>query len=391
VPSEYNVIVIGGGPAGATAAYRLAREGLRTLLVEKEKLPRYKACGGALTEKVFRSMDVDIAPVVEDSITSIVLSHRHRTLSELRFEKPTISLVMRDKFDNYLTEQSANQGVVVHDGEPVRQVSFGADRARVKTDSGEYQAEIVVGADGANGITARSASLGQPRGTGAALELELSVGAAQLDSWRHRVLVDWGAIPFGYAWIFPKADHLSVGIGTFVRGPLYPKFVLRGGEPRANLRARLAEWMACEPSLRSHRVLVERGHLVPLGGPSMRLDAPRVVLAGDSGGLVEPLLAEGIYYALRSGQIAAEVIVNALVREDLDLSQYTSRIQDEFTPAFQRAAGLARLAYRFPRACLTSLSLIPPLRNSFGQSMENPALPGLWTFVEAFGNWLDSR
>ncbi len=391
VESRFDVIVIGSGPAGATAAYRLARGGFKTLLLEKEKLPRYKACGGALTRKVFQKIDFDITPLVEDTITQIELAHHHRALVKLDFAQRPVSLVMRDKFDHYLTERAAQAGASVHDAEPVKQISFSANGVRVKTNADEYTAEIVVGADGANGITARAASLHQSRSIAAGLELEVAVPDAQLTAWRSKILLDFGAIPYGYTWIFPKAAQLSVGIATYVRGPLYRHFAQRRGDGRADLRARLNEWVEREPTLRDHRVLFERGHLMPLGGRALPLHGARVVLAGDAGGLIEPLFAEGIYYALRSGQIAAEVIADAFRRKDFDLSPYTRRIESEFLPEFRRAAGMARFTYRFPYMGLTALALAPPLRDSISQIMEGHAnVNPLWRLVRTMGNWLDA-
>ena len=151
--------------------------------------------------------------------------------------------------------------------------------------------------------------------------------------------------------------------------------------------------MAGEPSLVGHKVLIERGHLVPLGGRAALLHNSRVVLTGDAGGLVEPLLAEGIYYALRSGQIAAEVIADSFRREDLDLSEHTRRVEAEILPEFQNSAGMASLVYRFPRAMLTALSVASPLRNVASRMMEGHGnlSRALWGAGQAIGNLLDSR
>ena len=389
--SKFDVIVIGSGPAGASAAYRLARDGFKTLVLEKEKLPRYKPCGGAITSKVFDKIDFDITPRIQDRVTQISLAHHNRTLASLKFTESPVSLVMRDEFDNTLTEHAAQAGATVHEAEAVREISFEPNGARVKTKAGDYACEIVVGADGANGITARAANLHQPRSLAAALEVELAVSDKQLDAWRHHIYLDFGALPYGYAWIFPKADHLSVGIGTYLRGPLYRHFAQRAGDGRADLRTRLQEWIAREPTLRDNRVLIERGHLVPLGGQPARLHDSRVVLTGDAGGLIEPFMAEGIYYAMRSGQIAAEVIGEAFRREDMDLAEHTRRVHQEFLPTFQNAAGMARFTYRFPTLSLQTVAVVPGLKNAVGQMMDGQASASgaLLQGVRILGNWLD--
>jgi geranylgeranyl reductase family protein len=338
-----DVIVVGTGPAGSAAAYGLAKAGLRVLLLEKEKIPRYKPCGGGLTEKVRAALDFDFASTIEDTISQVSVAYG---VERVRIPSSTAWCVMRDKFDALLAERAASAGAKLRDASPVTQITFGDGGASVSTRGETLRAAFVVGADGVNGIVRRAAGFPAHRRMAVALEAEMDAPSGVLAEWRGALHLDFGAIPWGYAWIFPKAEHLSVGIGALMR----PGHTL-------DLREALARYVRSEPSLRGAQEMFSQGHRVPLGGQFAKYHAARAALVGDAAGLVDPFAAEGIYYAIRSGQIAAEEIARAFRRGDgstalttgFDLSAYTLRINAEINSDFRYAWGLMQLFYHWPR------------------------------------------
>ncbi len=331
---SWDAIVVGAGPGGCSAAFRLATAGLRVLLLEKEKIPRYKPCGGGLTAKVRAALDFDFSPAIESTILQGSVAFRGE---RIRVQAPAGWCVMRDKFDALLAARAADAGAELRDAQPVTQVAFDDAGALVSTRTETFRAAFVVGADGVNGIVRRAAGLPPHRRMGVALEAEMDAPSTALDQWRHTLHLDFGAIPWGYAWIFPKAEHLSVGVGNLIRSG-----------HTIDLRAKLEAYIASEPSVREARTRSTRGQRVPLGGQFGRYHAPHALVVGDAAGIVDPFTAEGIYYAIRSGQIAAEEIVGSLPRGVFDLSTYTERINREINADFRYAWALTQIFYRMP-------------------------------------------
>jgi geranylgeranyl reductase family protein len=330
----YDVIIVGAGPGGASAAYGLANAGVRVLMLEKEKIPRYKPCGGGLTSKVRDALPFDFSPAIEDTIT--------QTSIGFRAERARISIdqawcVMRDKFDALLAERAVHAGAELRDAEPVSQIDFGATGATITTQHEKLNARFVIGADGVNGVVRRAAGFPAHTRMGVALEAEMEASSRALEEWRGTLHLDFGAIAWGYAWIFPKAEHLSVGIGELMR----PNHA-------TNLRAELTHYIASEPSLQDAKTRFTRGHRVPLGGVFARYHAPRAVLVGDSAGIVDPFTAEGIYYAIKSGQMAAAEVIAAFARGDFDLANYTRRVNAEINADFRYAWWITQLFYHMP-------------------------------------------
>ena len=334
---NYDVAVIGAGPAGATAARKLAQQNLRVVLLEKFKLPRYKPCGGGLTIKAMKLLDFDISATLEDTSREVLFSFDSGpTLQYLRPET-VVWLVMRDKFDYLLTQQAVAAGAELRTSFNVERVEQDESGVTLRTATESLRARFVVGADGANGTTAKSLGLMAQRHNGVALEGEIQVSPAAQEKWRGKMLFDFGGIPWGYSWIFPKAEHLSIGVGAWYHtGAVKP-------------REYLARFIARQPDLREHGNLLIKGHVLPLGGRIDRFDQGRGVVAGDAAATADPFFGEGISFAIRSGQLAAEEIAAALARGDGDLRRYTQRVNAEMNDDFRYARLATHIFYRWPR------------------------------------------
>jgi geranylgeranyl reductase family protein len=349
----YDVLVAGAGPAGAVLAYKLAEHGLQVLLVEKASLPRYKACGGGLPFKTLQSLPFDAGPALDCEARGSLLSFGGRPLLRAPIERATGWFAMRDRFDHFLAERAVRAGAQLWEAATVRGVELQADHVVAQVDSrhaaggttaGRLQARFVVGADGVHSRVARAVGLGAGRQTGLAIEAEVDVPAAALEQQGGRATFDFGALGWGYGWIFPKTDHLSVGV-----------FRARPGRA-TGLRQHLDRFLSSQPVLEHGRLLQVRGHPIPLGGTEQPLHRERALVVGDAANLADPWLGEGIYYAVQSANVAAQVLLEAVADGVGALARYTARVQAEITPQLRQARLLAGVVYRQPYLCSLLLS-----------------------------------
>jgi geranylgeranyl reductase family protein len=322
---RFDAIVVGAGPAGSTAALRLSRAGARVLLLDRERFPRDKPCGGGLTERAVKQLPVPVDPVVEEVVDRFELGFRYGTRFERGGERPLVLMTQRRRLDAFLAEQAVGAGAVFRDG--VRATAVEAD-GTVRFDGTAAHADFVVGADGVNGLTARALGFGDRR-HGVALEGNVLYVHAREGRWRGRAVVELGAVPGGYAWVFPKGEHVNVGVGGWhTEGPRLREHLERAcagyGLPFDRLE-----------SVRGYRLPMRRVGEMPVRG--------RVLLVGDAAGLVDPLSGDGIYEALLSSRLAAEAVLSG------DLESYGERLARELDPMMS-ASWSAKIAFdRFPR------------------------------------------
>ena len=351
--NQYDVIVCGAGPAGACAAYESALAGRKTLIIERRTLPRYKTCGGGVPLTVGN----DLPNLVPEAFVEATVTHLRHTwdfgdahLASLNPDpaEPPMSLwmVQRSVFDNALTERAARAGAEVRDGLTVRSVEpDGPTGVRVTTADGDTSAAShVVGADGANGVVARMADLRKDRLLAIALEAEIphEWGRGH-ESLRPEVAhLEYG-VKQGYAWVFPKAGHLSVGAGMFGRKSAEGK----GEASKDDLARWILGYLEALGVPKRREEIEFHGHPLPIWGGSEPVMAwgGRVLLAGDAAGLVNPLFGDGISYACRSGALAGQAIAAGRAAE------WTETLRQEFGASHDAALTIAKFFYQFPRVC----------------------------------------
>jgi geranylgeranyl reductase family protein len=348
---RFDAIVVGAGPAGSTAALRLSRAGARVLLLDRERFPRDKPCGGGLTGRAVKQLPVSVEPVVEQVVDRFELGFRYRT----RFERTggegaaLVLMTQRRRLDAHLAEQAAAAGADFRDG--VRATAL-EDEGTVRFDGTAASAPVVIGADGVNGLTAKALRFGTRR-HGVALEGNVSYVHAREDRWKGRAVVELGTVPGGYAWVFPKGDHVNVGVGGWEsEGPRLREHLERACSAYGLPHGRLE-------SLRGFRLPMRRPGEVPV--------YRRVMLVGDAAGLVDPLSGDGIYEALVSARLAAESALELLEGRAESLDAYGARL-DAALGRTLSASWKAKLALeRFPRVV-------------YGVAR----LPLVWAFTAAF-------
>lgn len=324
---EYDVAIVGSGPAGASAAYWLTEAGRRVLVLEKEHLPRYKACGGGVPKSVFDRFPFDFSPVVEREISRV--RFRFRDGREVRVDLPDRpgAMVMRDRFDLHILRHS---GAEVREGALVNALVQDEAGVEVTTRQGEtLRARYLLGADGANSRVARLVGLRRGRPLGATIEAEVPADNDLMEEYADTALFLFGTLSEGYLWIFPKAEHLSLGIGTFSQ---------RGQKLREILKREMAELGIDIEGVPQH------GHPLPIYLRHEPLHRGRVLLAGDAAGLVDPLMGEGIRHAVDSGRLAAEALLAG------DLAAYTRRVHREIGADLLWGRCWARRLHEHPRA-----------------------------------------
>ncbi|MEV0112789.1 geranylgeranyl reductase family protein [Streptomyces sp. NPDC050844] len=294
----WDVVVVGAGPAGASAAYAAAVAGRSVLVLEKAELPRYKTCGGGIIGPSRDALPPGFELPFRDRVHAVTFSLDGKFARTRRSKQMLFGLINRSEFDQQLVEHAQKAGAEVRTGVTVARVeqhgSAVPDRrtvAVVLQDGETVLARAVVGADGSAsrigahvGVKLDQVDLG--------LEAEIPVPPSVAEDWAGRVLIDWGPMPGSYGWVFPKGGTLTVGV------------ISARGEGAATKRY-LEDFIA-RLGLAGFEPSISSGHLTRCRSDDSPLSRGRVVVCGDAAGLLEPWTREGISFALRSGRLAGE-------------------------------------------------------------------------------------
>ncbi len=315
----HDVVVVGGGPSGATAACELAKKGFRVALIDR--LGRTKPCGGAIPPRLIKDFDIPEEQLVAKITTARMVSPTGRKV-DIPIENGFVGMVDRKDFDPFLRQRAVEAGALLVEG-TFRKITRDADgnprviyRSNHDGQDHELSCQFIIGADGARSQVARQevAEKDETPYVMAYHEIiksPLAHDEADYDPKRCDVIYDGRISPDFYGWVFPHGNSCSVGMGTGIE-----KFDLKGATSSLRKTHGLQD---CE-------TLRREGAPIPLK-PLRRWDNGRdVLLAGDAAGVVAPSSGEGIYYAMMAGQVAADVVAEALIGKDASLLRKARKV-----------------------------------------------------------------
>ena len=294
-----DVAIVGAGPAGGMAALRLAGTGLKVAVLEKKRVPRTKACGGAISTATYELLRKRFSPTVAARAHRARFTHNYATPKITKTLTRPILLLDRSRFDCQLIEAALEKGsgdIIFRDGWPAEHIEETKSGLRIYGPRHQsIRAGFLIGADGAGSIASHLLGLKPQASAGVAIEASVSTTAEGMEPYQSTVEFNYCCIPFGYGWIFPKHDRLSCGIGSWHRP--FPT------------RRDMHDFLQRSLPAGSIRSVQMKTHPVPLWSGYRRIASGNVFLTGDAARLVDPVSGEGIRFALISGNLAAEAIL----------------------------------------------------------------------------------
>jgi len=326
---KYDVIIVGAGPAGSTAAKFLSDKGINVLLIDKDKFPRDKPCGGGLPIRVFNRFPYINKDWIESySYAAFAYSPSLKYKMELQRDEPLVAMILRKKFDYELVKLAIDSGTDFLDGKSAVDIEILTNIAKVLLDDGTtIESKIVIGADGVWSTIAKKTGL-RKKITNICMCLfeEYKISSKTLDQFLGEkrtchIHVNVNKSP-GYGWVFPKKEHVNIGITEFQHAidPLKRKKNIKSTY-EAYIRI-LKENKIIPDNLKIGR---PRGAALPTL-PLEKTYSDRVIICGDAAGFPNPVSGEGIYHAVSSGEIAAKVITKALEKNNTS-EKFLSRYQ----------------------------------------------------------------
>ncbi len=343
----FDVVIVGGGPAGSTAAYLLKKGGFQVLLIEKEKFPRVKLCGGLITKKTLQILldlfDFRLKDLKDENVVDYIADSYRIYFKDKYITRNTMGsefhLVKRSEYDNYLLNKAKESEVQVLENTKVEDINF--KDSYVTTEKGDrFSGQYIIAADGANSkikdklLVKRDLKDCSFIKNNWAMTIETEVPRDETELAIKEPALYFGIINWGYGWIFPKKDTITVGLGGLENQNENFKEFFEDYLQLLNL---------------DHLTLNIKGWPIPYGNYLARPAYKNTFLIGDAGNLVNPLTGEGIYYAHKSAQIASEVIKKKRASNIDCADLYNERIKDEIIKDLKKSKFYRSLLWSSPQ------------------------------------------
>ena len=360
--NRYDAVVVGAGPAGATAAFLLASKGLKVLILDKKSFPRDKLCGGLLTYKTVNLLEEVFNTSIDFLKSRRVISYhstRYNVVSSSgmsfkgRLHYP-FHFVGRDAYDDLWLKKACQAGAEFRAGEKIN--TLGCCGTKVSTAKGnEFYGKFIIAADGVSSrvrrLLAAKGLIGGVWKANLATALEVHIPTGQLPNLPDSPHIYFGHIPWGYAWCFPGEHRRILGICGL------------NTKAGHSLRKCFREFLG-SLHIPAGRIPAPASHALPYGNYLTNPGSGNVLLAGDACGLADPLLGEGIYYAHKSAQLAAEAVIRYRHTPPEALKEYTENLNRVIIPELKYARIGRNIIFSLPGAwpyrALTCLLKIMP-------------------------------
>jgi geranylgeranyl reductase family protein len=309
----YDILVVGAGPSGSYLAYLLSKNGYNVKIIDKENFPRDKVCGGGISNKTVELLDFDISPVIQKNIAGAFLSYQNKNMIIKDLEVGSGLTVLRRDFDNYILQKAIKCGAEFQPNCSFVSVEERGDYLSVETKGDYIRAKYLIGADGVfsrvrNKVFGKDIVSYAP-----SLEALVYMDQGSIERFENRILMDFGGMNRGYGWIFPKSDHLNVGV-----------FSIFGSR---NIKNDLERFMKCYKSLENYKYIEYKGFSIPLKNKYKIYEKGNIWLIGDAAGFAESFYGEGIYFALKSARIAYEALSKSFELKEVNI--YSNLVKDK--------------------------------------------------------------
>jgi geranylgeranyl reductase family protein len=336
---DYDVIIVGAGPSGCSAAYDLSNYGLSVLLVDKTEFPRLKPCGGGITIKTLQALRYSISPVIQHICYDLVVGRGVEKSHLFKSKHPICAMTVRQEFDEYCLKMTLKNNITFKIIKQIKSLKELPEGVEMDTSEGVLNCRYIVGADGANSMVRKLSNQFEQVEKGLAIEGHVYMPKDQLPEMEF----DFGAAKFGYGWLFPKGDHVNIGLYT--------------NDPSTKLTKKDVQEYASKKlgNVELHNVV---GHYIGLNGRNYSQTSDKIFLIGDAAGFVDPLLGEGIYNAVISGQFVAKAINDEIQRNQPAKKSYNESlkiVKADLNECYQSALWF----YKYPRIGYNFLTFKP--------------------------------
>jgi len=332
----YDLIIVGGGPAGTSAGRAAGIAGLKTLLIEKEEFPRYKPCGGGLSEHARSFLDFSIPKNIQERDISGIRIFYKGKIAENKKKKRFVTLISRSLFDEFLMKKAKETGIEIKMGEKVIDFTEHDDFVIVQSDKSKYKSKFVIMAEGAQGTLKYNVRRRDKKHEcGVCMVTEVPFNEKSKNNIQNKIDIHFDITKMGYGWVFPHDKYSSVGVGGVLNYLPHP-------------RKKMLKFLDSNNFKTNYKL---KGHQIPGGGIKRKVSSHRTILTGDAAGFVDTFAGEGLAYAIRSGQLAIKTIDRCIKNneDNTDLKMYDRLCEKEFGNDLKCSLFFTRLLHSFPR------------------------------------------